>query len=49
MLKDLIEYAEERLEEAVNNDDMFAIRYWVGYRDGLKAAERKSGEERSEK
>ncbi len=36
-LKEKIERAEKRLEEAVRNDDTTAIDYWSGYIDGLKS------------
>ena len=36
-LKEKIERAEERLDEAVRNDDTTAIDYWRGYIDALKS------------
>lgn len=40
-MKKLIEYAQRRLDEARRNgEDAATIRYWVGYLDAIKAAER---------
>lgn len=42
-MSELMEYAQKRLQEACNGgEDTATIRYWVGYIDGLRAAERKS-------
>lgn len=36
-LREKIERAEEKLDEAIKNDDEIAINYWRGYIDGLKS------------
>lgn len=43
-MEKLREYAQRRLDEAVRQDeDAATIRYWAGYLDALKAAERAVG------
>ncbi len=40
-MNELIAYAERKIHEACcNDDDNATIRYWVGYVDGLRAAQR---------
>lgn len=39
----MIEKAEQKMDEACNNGESMAIiRYWVGYVDGLRAAQREA-------
>lgn len=39
----MIEKAEKKMDEACNNGESMAIiRYWVGYVDGLRAAQREA-------
>lgn len=39
MYDELISYAEDKAREcALQGEDVTAIRYWVGYADGLRAA-----------
>lgn len=41
MYDELISYAEDKASEcARQGEDVTAIRYWVGYADGLRAAKR---------
>lgn len=39
-LEEMIKRAEERRDEAAGAEDWDNVRYWVGYLDGLRAAER---------
>lgn len=41
-MEELIEFAEERIKESSEqNESIAVIQYWVGYMDGLRAAQRK--------
>ena len=45
MYDELISYAEDKAREcARQGEDVTAIRYWVGYADGLRAAKRHTEE-----
>lgn len=39
-LKELLEYAMGKLDEAVQNGTAFDINYWSGYVDGIRACMR---------
>lgn len=39
-IEERIEYAEEKRNEAIDNDDDRSIVYWQGYIDALKAVKR---------
>lgn len=40
-MEELIEFAEKRLNEAAEQYEPIAVtQYWVGYLDGLRAAQR---------
>ena len=41
-LKELLEYAEEKLDEAVQNGTVIDINYWSGYCDGIRACIRET-------
>jgi len=46
MFDELISYAEDKASEcARQGEDVTAIRYWVGYADGLRAAKRRAEED----
>lgn len=40
-MRDLMEYAQRKLEEAEKNDSGHDMRYWSAYLDGVKAAQRR--------
>ena len=40
-LKELLEYAEEKLDEAIKSGPLVDINYWSGYLDGIRACMRK--------
>ena len=41
-MKELLEYAENKLDEAVQNGTVMDINYWSGYLDGIRACMRRS-------
>lgn len=43
-MKELIEYAQRRLDDACKNGTYEDCRYWAGYLDGAKTAKRKADE-----
>ena len=44
-MKELLEYAQRKLEEADRNGSDHDILYWAAYLDGVKAAERRASHE----
>lgn len=45
-IKERLEYAQEKLNEAIENADMEIFKYWCGYRDAIKRVMEEQNEQK---